>query len=127
MTLPPVRLRRIKRLFAWLAAIMLTIYLVHMEDRRDAEYMGSSTAPNGEYRIDRYAISGGNPMVLMFKVFDREHELVGEYVRRLEPGSFREDWACDKDRCSEYSWTTDGGDPIILPPSWLDRLRAMIP
>lgn len=66
---------------------------------------------------------------MLFRVFDRDHQLIGEYVRwdYMENPIVRNRWKCSKDECTEFWWNSRDQDRIHLPPGWLDRLRAKLP
>ena len=100
---------------------------MQVQARRQAKLSGTSIAPHGEYRVDYYLISEGNQMRLLFRLFDRNQELVGEYDRFYDPGGWREGWTCAQQACTEFSWGSQDEDRIKLPPTRLDRLRAKLP
>lgn len=96
--------------------------------RKDANFGITLVAPNGEYRIDSYFISSREPMILLFKVYDRTGKiLLAEYTRDVLPGAWFENWTCTQQRCTEFQYSTGEVDPILLPPTWLDNLLAKFP
>ena len=125
MPLPSKRIRLV------VAVVLLTLlsahYALQIQARHQAKLSGTSTAPNGEYRVEYYLISEGLQMRFLFRLFDRKQELVGEYDRLYDPGGWREGWTCIEHTCSQFSWGSQEEDRIKLPPTRLDRLRAKLP
>ncbi len=84
-------------------------------------------SPNKEYKIRSYYISSGDPMILLFQIFDRGDNLIAEYTRNAWPGAAFNAWICEAGPCTAYIFETGDAEPIRLPPTWLDRLLAKIP
>ncbi len=66
-------------------------------------------------------------MILLFKIYDSSNNLLAEHTRELWPGAWDENWKCTPERCSEFIYSIGDVDPISLPPTWLDNLRARLP
>jgi hypothetical protein len=113
-----------------IVAFIFSLKYFHAKADRARAKLGAYdtvVSPNGEYKIKNYYISSGEPMVLLFQVFDHSENLIAEYTRDVWPGAATENWICDEGPCTEYIFETGDTDPIKLPPTWLDRLRAKIP
>jgi len=126
MPLPSKRIRLVVAVVL-LLTLLSAHYALQIQARHQAKLSGTSTAPNGEYRVEYYLISEGLQMRFLFRLFDRKQELVGEYDRLYDPGGWREGWTCIEQTCSEFSWGSQDEDRIKLPPTRLDRLRAKLP
>lgn len=74
-----------------------------------------------------YYLYVGEPMVLLFRVYDRKNVLVAEHTRESWPGAWFEGWDCTVQHCTGFSYSTGEVEPILLPPTWLDRFRAKLP
>lgn len=109
-------------------SIVVLSYGNAMSDRAGATFDETTVAPNKRYSIDKYFIPSSDSAML-FRVFDRDRRLIGEYVRRNYIGNpiVGNRWECTKDECTEFWWNSGDDDRIALPPSWLDRLRAKLP
>jgi hypothetical protein len=121
-------MRRLKLPAAALAAICLILYFSAIQARKNAVFFETAVAPNKLYSIDKYFIYPSDSG-MMFRVFDQDHKLIGEYIQMHHIGhpTLRNQWACTKDHCTEYRWNSADNDRILLPPSWLDELRAKLP
>ncbi len=84
-------------------------------------------SPDSTYKIKIYYISFGEPIVLLFRVFDKNDVLIAEHTRETWPGATTENWICAAGPCTEYIFAIGEAESIRLPPTWLDRLRAKIP
>jgi hypothetical protein len=109
---------------------LLTLKYIHAKADRTRAKLGpheTLVSPNKEYKIKSFYISSGEPMVLLFQIFDRDDNLLAEYTRDAWPGAAVEDWYCDAGPCTKLAFEIGDAEPIRLPPTWLDRLRAKIP
>lgn len=111
--------------------LLLIIFLLMVKSdivrRQNAKFGETVFSPSQEYRIDQYFISSGEPMVLLFRVYDKDHHLIAEHTRNAWPGAATERWTCKDGKCTEYFFEIGDADPITLPPGWLDRMRAKLP
>ncbi len=125
-------MRRLKALLpaslAVLALAVLVVYLAGWNGRRHAVRYASAVAPNGLYRVEKYTLGTADGAV-MLRVLDPQGHLLGEYVKHHYQGHplLQDQWVCTADACSLYWWNSGDDDRIALPPSRLDRLRALIP
>lgn len=125
MRLPGRRQRLL--ILAALLLLLAGVYGLRINARHKAEFISTSSAPNGAYRLDAYSLHGGQKTTLLLRVFDREQRLVGEYSRDYPGGNFRPEWECGEQTCTELWWDTHDEDRIALPPTQLDQLRARLP
>lgn len=97
--------------------------------RKQAKFNPYKTriSPNKEYKIEIYYISFGEPMELLFLVFDKNNDLLAKHTRAAWPGAVFESWTCEAGTCTAFIFETGDAEPISLPPTWLDRLLAKIP
>ena len=113
-----------------LAAFIFALKYIHARNDRVRAKLGSYetvVSPNKEYKVRSYYISSGEPMVLLFQIYDRGDNLVAEYTRDAWPGAVTETWICAQGACTEFYFETGDAEPIRFPPTWLDRIRAKIP
>lgn len=124
-------IRTAGKLFAVIAALALIsnllVFRAAAERRKHAEFGTTLISPNHEYRIDKYYIGAGEPMLLLFKVYDRNHNLIAEHTRDVWPGAGVANWNCTPQYCLEFIYSIGEVEPIHLPPTWLDNLRARLP
>lgn len=66
-------------------------------------------------------------MVLLFRVYDAKNNLLAEHTRELWPGAWSENWKCTQRHCTAFIYSIGEVEPISLPPTWLDNLRARLP
>ncbi len=122
-----------KKILPKLALVLLFVSLVswqyanNYQQRRHASYSATMLAPNQQYRIDVYFLSAGDPIKVLFRVYDKEQKLLAEYTREIDSGAWAERWTCDAQNCSEFIYSIGEVAPISLPPTWLDGLRAKLP
>ena len=114
--------------FGLLALAGLAVYLAGWNGRRQAVPYASAVSPNGLYRVEKYSLPAADGAV-MLRVLDRQQHLLGEYIRHNYQGHplLQDQWVCTADACSLYWWNSGEDDRIALPPSRLDRLRALLP
>ncbi len=112
-----------------IAILLIANYLNTSKARKQATLNPYKTriSPNKEYKIEMYYISFGEPMELLFRVFDKKNNLIAEYTREAWPGAVFEAWVCEAGPCTAFIFETGDAEPIRLPPTWLDRLRSKIP
>jgi hypothetical protein len=113
-----------------IAPAVLILKYVHAKADRARAKLGpydTVVAPSKEYSIKSYYISSGEPMVLLFQVYDHDNNLIAEYTRDAWPGAATETWVCKGGPCTEFYFETGDAAPIKFPPSWVDKLRAKIP
>jgi hypothetical protein len=107
--------------------VIVTNYAKGVTARQRAIHGRTMLSPSNEYRVEKYYISSGEPMALLFRVFDRNGNLLAEYTRESWPGAATETWVCDAGHCTELYFETGDTKPLAFPPTWLDRMRAKIP
>lgn len=110
-----------------LVALISVYYRDDAYNRHHAQFGLSFLAPSGEYRIDKYYMSSGEPMILLLRVYDKDQHLIAEYVRDAWPGAATSFWTCEAQRCTEYTYETGDDGFITLPPDWFARMRAKLP
>ncbi len=98
-----------------------------MVQRKNAIFGVTLIAPNHEYRIDKYYIGAGEPMLLLFKVYDKNNVLIAKHTREVWPGAGVENWNCTPQRCTEFIYSIGEVESIPLPPTWLDGIMTKIP
>lgn len=100
----------------------LLIYRAAIARRSHAEFGITLISPNAEYRINKYYISAGDPMIVLFKVYDGAGKiLLAEYTRELWPGAWFEHWTCNQQHCTEFQYSIGEVETISLPTFNLSR------